>query len=294
MMKATPENIGCLMCGGDTHYLWHLANEGVGPREEFNVRRCIQCFSTNLDPVPEDLNQFYRGYHTIPKGKSWKRSVRACNNRLDVLNSLGGSINSILDFGAGPGAFVDAAKLSGFTVHAVEPDQVCRSHLELIIPNKVSKSLETFIDASLLIPDIISLWHVFEHIPNPNEFLEIICNNFPRDTRIIIEVPNADSWIFKIMGRRWPHLDVPRHIFLPTAMGMKSLADKNGMTLIQLRNHDSAKWAAFSISHFGSRPGEHRMIQILRRGLQIFLSPFFRLEPLKYSTTSTYLLTIKT
>ena len=290
MQQQEPSSIKCLLCDGATSKWLTATNKGVGPKGIYNIYRCARCFSTVIDPIPVDLDKFYRDYHAIPSGANWERAVKACKNRLAVLHSIGSSSTSILDIGAGAGAFVDAANQAGHLALAIEQDENCRTNMESIIPGRVTEDLAGFTKSNFPIPDIVTLWHVFEHIPNPGNFISQICQTFPSRTKIIIEVPNADSWLFKIMGSKWPHLDAPRHVFLPTQKGIQIVAQQNGMKVLQIRNRDNGAWGAFSISHFGNRVGEGRANQIFRRLIQIILTPLFLLEPQRSSCTSTYVL----
>jgi len=288
MLEHPNETISCILCGGPTNPSLKATNIGVGPKGQFVVNRCQQCSSTVISPIPANLGNYYLDYHSIPTGASWRRAVRSNKNRLAVLNSLVSSSASILDIGAGAGAFAAAANQAGHPTYAIEQDENCRLNIESFLAGHVVKDLEGFKMENFPAPDVVTLWHVFEHIPDPDNFLAQISQVFPITTKIIIEVPNADSWLFKIMGKGWPHLDAPRHIFLPSKRGIELIAQKNGMKVSQLRNRDYGAWGAFSISHFGNRVGEKRIVQLLRRILQISLTPLFLLEPTNYGAVSTY------
>lgn len=287
------QNVGieCVLCGSPTKKWFDTSNRGVGPDGIFEIFRCVKCRSTVINPVPTDLGQYYSGYHAIPSGKRWKRAIESCQHRLEVVRRIGKPNAALLDVGAGSGAFVAAALELGYPTQAIEQDAACRRHIESISPYLVCDDISTFSKSYVTPPEIITLWHVFEHIPDPSGFLAQIRESFPPTTKIIIEVPSADSWIFKIMRAVWPHLDAPRHVFLPTNQGMREVARRNGMKVEQVVNRDKGAWGAFSISHFGNRTGEGRGVQVLRRLIQICLTPLFQLEPLSHSSTSTYVLT---
>lgn len=281
----------CLLCCSAMKRWFSTVNRGVGPRESFEIFRCNYCSSTLINPIPVNLDNYYSGYHAIPKSKSWQRAVRACNNRLDVVLVVShGEKASLLDIGAGAGAFVNAAQIKGFEVAAIEQDEKCRINLETLIPGQVSKDLETHCQKSLAKPDIITLWHVFEHIPDPDLFLDSLRDFLVTGTKIIIEVPNADSLIFRLMRSYWPHLDAPRHVFIPSRIGIEAIARKHGLRIRQLRNRDNANWGAFSFSNIGNNGRNNAFSRILRRIIQICLSPLFKFESLRFGTTSTYVL----
>ena len=292
-LRENLNGLTCLLCASDVKKWISTINRGVGDHERFDIYRCINCRSTLVNPIPENLKSYYSEYHAIPQGKSWLRAVRSCKNRLDVVQAAGdGEIRTLLDIGAGAGAFVNAAHNEGFLVAAIEQDEKCRINLESIIPGRVSVDFEDYLKQGLFKPELITLWHVFEHIPNPDLFLKSVKKTFPIGTKIIIEVPNADSLLFSLMRSIWPHLDAPRHIFIPSSSGIKQIAKNNGMHVTQVRNRDNSNWAAFSFSNLGNGSTENRLGQILRRIIQICLKPLFTWESLKFGTTSTYIIKI--
>jgi len=291
MLEHPTVPITCLLCEAPAKKWLTTTNGGVGPKEDFDVYRCTNCFSTVINPIPVNLGIYYLDYHWIPKGSSWKRAVRACKNRLAVVNNHASNSASILDVGAGSGAFVAAATKNGHLSFAIEQDGSCRKNIEEFMPGRVVGDLFAYEEVGYAVPDVVTLWHVFEHIPDPSDFLAQVSRNFPATTKIIIEVPNAQSWLFKMMRSKWPHLDAPRHVFLPSKLGIEYVAQKNGMRVSRIHNRDNAAWGAFSLSHFGNRVGEGRLVQVLRRVVQILFTPFFLFESGDRSTTSTYLLT---
>jgi SAM-dependent methyltransferase len=55
--------------------------------------------------------------------------------------------------------------------------------------------------------------HVLEHLPDPRVYLAAAHRLLRPDGRLVIHVPNASSWQFRLLGARWSGLDVPRHLF---------------------------------------------------------------------------------
>jgi hypothetical protein len=280
----------CLLCEAPAKKWLTTTNGGVGPKESFEIFQCTSCFSTVIVPVPVNLGNYYLDYHSIPKGSNWRRAVKACKNRLTVVNRCVGDSATILDVGAGSGTFVAAASEIGHLTFAIEQDKSCRENIEAFMSGRVVEDLFSYEKNGFPAPDVITLWHVFEHIPDPNDFLAQVSRIFPTTTKLVIEVPNAQSWLFRIMRSKWPHLDAPRHVFLPSKKGIECVAQRNGMRATRIRNRDNAAWAAFSLSHFGNRVGEVRLVQIRRRILQILFTPFFFFETGYRSSTSTYVL----
>jgi hypothetical protein len=291
MEKPSLSGPNCLLCGSKSLYWFVTENSGVGPNSSFKVFKCSTCRSTRITPTPENLDLYYSNYHSLPTGKSWVRSQKGCKNRMRIIKENIQKSQIILDIGAGSGAFVSASINSGFQTQAIEIDVRCREHIKNNLGIEVSRDLHEYSKKNLPAPKVVTLWHVFEHIPNPIEFLEQVIVHFGSDIKIFIEVPNADSWQFRLFRCNWPHLDVPRHLFIPSEKGIQILARKYKMCAKSVRNRDKASWSAFGIVNLGKRRGTSLLELRARRILQIFLTPMFALERREISATRTYLLT---
>ncbi len=58
----------------------------------------------------------------------------------------------------------------------------------------------------------ITAWHSLEHVHNPLELLTKIRDRLERDGVLLLAIPNNQSLQSRVGGRRWLHLDVPRHL----------------------------------------------------------------------------------
>ena len=83
--------------------------------------------------------------------------------------------------------------------------------------------------------DVITLNHVFEHVPNPMRTLRELKRILKPDGRIIIAVPNSRSLARWLFGRFWASLDPPRHLSVHTPRTMRIAAQKAGLTLKSTR-----------------------------------------------------------
>src|SRR5207244_9126597 len=60
--------------------------------------------------------------------------------------------------------------------------------------------------------DLVTLFHVIEHVPNPHEVLAEVFRILRPEGAVVLQVPNVDSWQFKMLGAGWSALDIPRHL----------------------------------------------------------------------------------
>lgn len=119
---------------------------------------------------------------------------------------------SLLDIGAGTGFFLRAAKKRGWSVMGIEPNLSARTLANSKIPNTVfdADTLQTLPEKSF---DVITLWHVLEHLPNLEEDVKTIHKLLKPNGRIVVAVPNFKSFDADYFKSFWAAYDVPRHLW---------------------------------------------------------------------------------
>jgi SAM-dependent methyltransferase len=58
----------------------------------------------------------------------------------------------------------------------------------------------------------LTMFHVVEHLYDPRAYLRAAFALLRPDGRLVVQVPNAASWQFRLLGRSWNGVDVPRHL----------------------------------------------------------------------------------
>ena len=119
----------------------------------------------------------------------------------------------ILDIGCGNGGFLMRMQAMGFAVEGTEWTQpsAARVPASTGIPVHVGDLLS--LDLPRQSFDLITLWHVFEHLRNPPQTLERIRELLKPGGTLIMSMPNAESWQARMFGTSWFHHDPPRHLF---------------------------------------------------------------------------------
>jgi len=86
--------------------------------------------------------------------------------------------------------------------------------------------------------DLVILWYVLEHLADPATALRESVRVLRRGGRLLIAVPNIDSWQSRIFKRNWTHLDVPRHTHHFSRESLSLLADKAGLKPVTCKGCD--------------------------------------------------------
>lgn len=151
--------------------------------------------------------------------------------KLRLISNLASHNKNLLDIGAGTGDFLAMAKQHNWTVSGVEPNQKARSlaaEKNLILQNDV----KAFADKKF---DIITLWHVLEHLPDLENQIITIKKLLTKNGNLIIAVPNFKSYDAKYYQESWAAYDVPRHLWHFSPEGIESLFSHFGLELIQTK-----------------------------------------------------------
>jgi SAM-dependent methyltransferase len=199
----------CFVCGVDAT----APNIEVHSDNGYDLVRCAACRTLFTDarkaPPPDELYPAFSQSADGVAAASNKAAGGFLRKRVSVAQSVSPTGRS-LDFGAGNGAFARAMQAAGFESVGLEP-------FSLGTPTKLpglTLLRAPLADAapSLGQFDVITMWHVFEHLDNPVEVLRQLAGHLTPTGALVISVPNEGSWQRRVFRRSWFHLDPPRHL----------------------------------------------------------------------------------
>lgn len=143
----------------------------------------------------------------------------------------------VLDFGCGRGGFL-ASLPSTTKKYGVEINQQAVKFIKKKYPEiKIFRDWKK-LESKRIKFDLITLWHVLEHLEEPKKVLQQLVGRLKKNGRLIIATPNTGSWGFRWTRSHWFHLDTPRHlaifnlnslINLCRQVGLKPAAVKGGV-----------------------------------------------------------------
>lgn len=134
----------------------------------------------------------------------------------------------LLDIGAGTGDFLLEAKNRGWKVFGAEPNSSAR---ELA----TKKGLDLMQDTSEFNSgkfDVITLWHVLEHVPDLEEQITELKRLLKKDGLLVVAVPNFKSYDAQVYGQNWAAYDVPRHLYHFSQTSIKKIFDEFSFKLV--------------------------------------------------------------
>ena len=140
-----------------------------------------------------------------------------------LISDQNNGIGSLLDVGAGTGDFLKIAKEKGWVVCGMEPNKTA-ANLAFGKGIELKPSLNDFEGKQF---DVVTLWHVLEHIPNLKETLLKISGLVKPNGILIIAVPNFKSYDAEHYGKFWAAYDVPRHLWHFSKKSIEKLFSEN-------------------------------------------------------------------
>jgi 2-polyprenyl-3-methyl-5-hydroxy-6-metoxy-1,4-benzoquinol methylase len=163
------------------------------------------------NPVPDDLAKYYQSDDYLSHNK--KQNIISklysavqklnLNYKLGIIKKCTASI-SLFDYGCGDGAFLRFMKTNGYQCAGFEPN-IDTDVKEVVIAKNLVEVKGQY--------DIVTLWHVLEHIATPSEALQNIKALMTSNAKLIIAIPNYKSYDAAYYNTYWAAYDVPRHLY---------------------------------------------------------------------------------
>ncbi len=179
--------------------------------------------------------------------------------------------------------FAWQAKQAGFMVDVIEMDARCCEYLNGTIGvNAIQSDTPHRMIQTMPQHEVIAIWHVLEHLPEPLAFLQAAAANLAPGGVLVIAMPNPDALQFRLMGRRWPHLDAPRHLALIPEALLSRKAQELGLEKVYLTSDDSDArswnrfgWQRLLMNRFAGKFMQ-RVMFVLGYALSLMMTPFDR------------------
>jgi predicted SAM-dependent methyltransferase len=264
------EEVNCNLCGADNHRLvMEVSDQHPETDTKFKIVECNNCglIFTNPRPNKTEIKSYYTSdyyenkdftitYNNIKiKGAPFVvRSYFKFRNKLErnklfekvkrVENNIGRQ-GKIVDVGCGNGDFLGLMELRDWQCLGIEiSDFMSEYAMQKYGIDVFNGELE---EANLLPDsvDVITFWHSLEHLYDPIKTLRGSYEILKKNGLIIILVPDIESYEFMVLKEKWPHLDVPRHLYHWSERTLTNLLKKTGFRDISLSH-----FTKLSMNHF--------------------------------------------
>jgi 2-polyprenyl-3-methyl-5-hydroxy-6-metoxy-1,4-benzoquinol methylase len=226
----------CPVCAGTIYRPYLTCIDHTATGESFHVEQCTRCEMAFTNPRPRetDASLYYESDKYISHTSAAKGildyiylAIRVFTLRWKyglVKKHL--KTNGLLDFGSGTGSFMNYCLSKGANAYGIEPSSKARAS-----NTRIHNSLNQLETTQF---DVITLWHVIEHVYQLHETLEQLCQHLTKTGTIFIAVPNRESYDANYYKDKWAAYDVPRHIWHFSPTNMKTLLEQKGLKLQQV------------------------------------------------------------
>lgn len=243
--------------------------------EAFEYRKCMKCGLIFLANPPDSLGPYYEGdYYRRPLFKKIEKVAKKSSYQLAMIKRFV-KAGRLLEVGSGYGVFALQAKNGGFEVDAIERGERCCDFLTKFIGVNVIKSDQPHkIIESANEYDVIALWQVIEHLPNPWEFLSTAAKKLKLNGIMVIATPSPSALQFGLLGAKWPHVDAPRHLWLfPVELLINYLIPFGLEPVMVTFNDQGAKaWNRFGWQHYLMNETSNKLFQAVAFVAGYFIS----------------------
>ncbi|WP_418508805.1 class I SAM-dependent methyltransferase [Corallibacter sp.] len=212
-----------------------------GEKFELRYNESLDMLETYPQPSLQNLPSYYESEdyisHTDAKRNLFEsvyHLVRSYSlkQKLKLINKQSVSGKTLLDVGCGTGDFLQTALKNNWNVFGVEPNPQARN-----IANKKTNNVVYDVDKISEFKkesfDVITLWHVLEHLPNLEEQLALYKSLLKKEGTLIIAVPNFKSFDATYYKEFWAAYDVPRHLWHFSRTAISKLVSKNNMKVVK-------------------------------------------------------------
>ena len=243
MSKNTQKDLNpCPACGNSSWDSTGRVKDHSISGEWFQLKSCPVCHLKQTSPQPAqgEIGRYYASEDYVSHSDTRSgvinklyhaaRVLMLKKKHQWVLKASGQQTGYLLDVGAGTGHFPYYMKLSGWHAEGLEPDETARKVAaeKLNMPLDPIEKLDTLPENQY---DVITLWHVLEHVHNPGSYFDRFRKILKPGGVLIIAVPNHTSRDAKRYKADWAAYDVPRHLWHFSPESMQKIMEKHGFTL---------------------------------------------------------------
>jgi len=272
MAKVVP----CRLCGADE-------TEGVFVVDGLALVKCSRCGLVYVNPQPTPSEREFcnlRIYRSREYKEQYFRDRRALERRfrkklkqIERYNDRG----RLLDIGCSYGFFLRVAKVRGWDVYGVEANPDAARYASEIWGLKVVQGRFEETKWPVGFFDVVTMWDVLEHMPDPTETLRTVRNILKRGGILAIQCPNIDSLVARRKQERWNWLTPGDHLYYFSPHTLSLLLEKAGYSVLSLYTWEPTRYFVDSLFSFEKHKGIVFVIyrKSILRGLRSIFSFLF-------------------
>lgn len=258
-------NYKCPWCGSDKSQIHLWLKDEFLTHEDFQIYECKSCGLLYTEPRPDktEIGKYYQSetYYSHKENKKgfipkiYETVKRVNLKRKYKLATKEMPKGKVLDIGCGVGDFLQIMETQGWDTMGIEPSEEAKAIATKRLNNKVlnPEEIDQLKDQSF---DLITMWHVLEHVDNLKEEIQHIERLLKSKGRLVLALPNFKSYDAQFYNTQWAAYDVPRHL---NHFCKESIVKIFRNSELKLIDTDKLKWDAYYISYMSEMYKRHSM-----------------------------------
>ena len=285
------EHVRCNLCGAESGAVrypctvkqgesgdwraFRCTHSGYG--RHHTIVRCQQCGLVYTDPRPDgrDIVETYQAVEDPLYLEERAGRVLTFEHHLKPLERLAGAPDRrpLLDVGCYTGVFVEIAARHGWDAWGVEPSRWAVEQARAQGLHVVQGTLETA-DLPEGTFDVVTMWDVIEHLPDPRGALERAYRLLKPGGLVVVHTIDIESPFARLMGAHWPWL-MEMHIYYFSRHTLRKMLQQCGFHVLSDRPQGRYLRLGYLMSRVGAlmpvigRPAEWLVTKLGLRGLAV-------------------------
>ncbi len=212
----------CPVCNSQNFSPFISCEDYTVSHETYTIVQCEACSFKFTQDIPDEqsIGRYYQSESYVSHSGSKKGIInwlyhqvraRSLKKKYKLASAFIKGVK-IIDYGCGTGEFLNTCQAKGWTVQGYEPSDDARNFAinHNHIPVSSPPELANYPDGGA---DIVTLWHVLEHVHTLKETIELLLTKIKSGGTLLIAVPNCSSFDAAHYGKFWAAYDVPRHLY---------------------------------------------------------------------------------
>jgi len=236
----------CPVCGSTEIQKFLSCKDYLATAEVFEIYKCQVCsFAFTQDfPIENQIGKYYDAPEYVSHSDThkgiinmlyhWVRKISLKSKARLVAKYSSAKKGTLLDIGSGTGYFLNKMKARKWIVTGIEKSDAARQYAKQKFNIDCQQS-EYLYNISCKKKDVVTMWHVLEHLENLNGVFSHIHQILKDDGTLIIALPNKDSLDARHYKEYWAAYDVPRHLWHFSPSDFERIAVRHQFELIETR-----------------------------------------------------------
>lgn len=229
----------CPVCSHQEFSSYLNCKDYTVSHETYSIVKCNSCGFKFTQDIPDEnsIGRYYQAEDYISHSGSKKGIInklyhvvraRSLKQKFKLVSSYTHGIK-LIDYGCGTGEFLNTCQHKGWSVQGYEPSEQARSFAITTNGVKVDSpsELANYPNESA---DIITLWHVLEHIHQLKPTIQLLLSKLKPGGVFLVAVPNCSSFDAEYYKAEWAAYDVPRHLYHFEPATINNLLHQFGLT----------------------------------------------------------------